>query len=112
MELKILQFQERCVKTAENIEMQAEKENFYDLEIARLNHLIEAARLKKIKKVDGASVMRKKTLSTKEGFFGKGGEDSAFNPSTLKSKLTKVNSDINETKARNKILRETLNDLR
>lgn len=112
LEQTIFGLQERCIKTAEGIEMQAEKEAFYDQEIIRLNKLIETTRLKKIKKKEGNEQNKVHTLSTKEGFLGKGTEESIMKPSYLKSKISHVNSSINETKAKNKQLREVLNDLR
>lgn len=112
IEQAISGLQERCIKAAENIEMQFEKEAFYNQEISRLNKLIEATRLKKIKKKEGNDQNKVHTLSTKEGFLGKGTEESIMKQSYLKSKISHVNSSINETKAKNKQLREVLNDLR
>jgi hypothetical protein len=112
VEQLVLGLQRRCVKAAEHVEVQAEKEAFYDQEIARLNKLIEAARGRKIKKNGPADEAKGHTLSTKEGFFAKGTDESVMKPSYLKSKISHVHSSINETKAKNKQLREVLNDLR
>lgn len=112
MEAAIGSLQSKCVKAVEQLEVQKEKACFYDAEIVRLNRLIEEARSRKAKKKEGMADARNFTVSTKEGFLSKAVEDSAVVPSHFRTKISKVNSSINETKARNKQLREVLNDLR
>jgi hypothetical protein len=112
LEMAIGSLQSKCVRAAEQLEEQKEKECFYDSEILRLNRLIEETRMRKVRKKDGNADGKQFTLSTKEGFLGKTLEDSAVVPSHMKTKISKVNSSINETKAKNKQLREVLNDLR
>ena len=112
MELGIHNLQERCIKAAQGIEAQKEKEHFYDNEIARLNRLIESTRLKKIDKMKDKTELRNDTIYTMDGIQGKSIEHSVSYPSGFNSKLQKIKSGINETKAKNSQLRENLNDLR
>jgi hypothetical protein len=112
IEQTILKLQKRCVKNAEQIEIQSEKEAFYDMEILRLTKMVEAARLQKPQHKLNLPDQQHGDQNSREEPKAKQIDESSLGQVGLIAKVSRANHGINEAKANNTCLRETLNHLR
>lgn len=112
LEKLIFKLQHSCVSAAEEIEVQAEKEYFYDKEIARMARLISELRPKKHKPTVQQIMASTQSLISKDGSHMKSVRLRDGDLVQIKSKKQKVTSNLNDIKAKNRQLRENLDCLR